>query len=320
MKEFGSLNVRPYQLMQIVARTGSGCKEDLGDDQLTELLQAVRKNSGLPITLQVPVDSNYRYQNPLEINEESENRLFAIRCDLKILQKMGMVPGATRPAIEMFHRLLKGVEKAEGIICFNEITSETWKGFGREECDYDKGRAMGLDAIIPPRNQKEKAVVKVDSAKAMYRKETLKIRPHHLMCMTCFYGTHEFSPIDEDNLFEAIDIIHKNPDIHIELVSGPCMICPPCSLYTRTLNQCISPHGMALRDELKDLDVLQILGLKYGDKVPARKLYTLLFEKVHSTTQICGYGDDVKRSPEWSVCPDGVPGYAKARAEGLGFL
>ena len=79
---------------------------------------------------------------------------------------------------------------------------------------------------------------------------------------------------------------------------------------------------MALRDELKDLDVLQRLGLHYGDIRPAREVYTRLFEQIASTREICGYGDGVVRSPEWRVCggPNGNPGYEKARAAGLGFL
>ena len=319
MREFGSLDVRPHQLMLIVSKIGSGCKDDLGDARLTEILRAARENPSLPVTLRCPVTTNYSYQNPTEIKEASADKLFYARCDLKIVQRMGMVPGATRPAIEIFHRLLDGVEKAQGIFCFDEITSETWKGLGQEGCNYDKGRAMGLQAVIPARDKKEQEQFKVDSAKLMYESGTLRIRPHHLMCMTCFYGGQKFAPIAEDNLFEAIHIIQANPDIPIELVRGPCMICPPCHLYCPSSNRCISPHAMALRDELKDLDVLQILGLKYGDVLNARELYTRLYDKVHSTAPICGYGDDIVRSPEWSIC-EGNPAYAKARTAGSGFL
>jgi hypothetical protein len=62
--------------------------------------------------------------------------------------------------------------------------------------------------------------------------------------------------------------------------------------------------------------------LKYGDILPARELYTLLYSRIFSTTQVCGYGDGEARGPEWSVCSgkDGNPAYVKARAIGLGFL
>ena len=157
----------------------------------------------------------------------------------------------------------------------------------------------------------------------MYEADRLKIRPHHLMCMTCFYGRQAFEPIPEDNLYEAIDIIQKNPEIPVELVCGTCMICPPCYNYDPETGHCISPYAMAVRDEFKDLSVLQVLGLTYGDVLPARELYTMLFDKIPSQTQICGYGNGEVTSPEWTVCragPEPGPEYAKARAEGLGFL
>jgi hypothetical protein len=89
-----------------------------------------------------------------------------------------------------------------------------------------------------------------------------------------------------------------------------------------TARRCVGGHGMALRDELKDLDLLQRLGLQYGDILTARALFTRLYAAIASARQICGYGDGVARSREWSVCggDDVNAGYAKGRAAGLGFL
>ena len=80
---------------------------------------------------------------------------------------------------------------------------------------------------------------------------------------------------------------------------------------------------MAVRDELKDLSVLQVLGLKYGDVLTARELYTMLYDRIQSQIQICGYGNGVVTSQEWTVCtagPEPGPEYANGRAAGLGFL
>ena len=55
---------------------------------------------------------------------------------------------------------------------------------------------------------------------------------------------------------------------------------------------------MALRDQKKDLDVLQKLGLKYGDTLPARQLFQLLYERIPSTRDICGYGDGQTRKSD----------------------
>lgn len=273
--------------------------------------------------MRCPVTTNYNYQHPAGLTESVEDELFYARCDLSILQKMGLVPSSTRPAIEIFHRLHDSVKTAKGILYFDRITSDTWKGLDEEGRNYDRGREMGERAVVPIRDKQEEAQYKIDSVRVIYGAGTLKIRPHHLMCMTCFYGRQTFEPIPEDNLYEAIDIIQKPPEIPIELVCGPCMICPPCYNYRPDSGHCVSPFGMALRDELKDLDVLQILGLKYGDILPARELYTRLYDKIHSQTQICGHGDGLVTGPEWTVCtggPEPGPAYAKARAEGLGFL
>ena len=118
----------------------------------------------------------------------------------------------------------------------------------------------------------------------------------------------------------AVDLMRTNPEIPVTLIRGCCMICPPCPDYNPATGLCSGVESMSLRDEKKDLDVLQALGLEYGDTLPARKLLNRLFEEIHSTTQICGFGDGVARSPEWSICcgPEGSANYLKACAAGLG--
>ena len=88
--------------------------------------------------------------------------------------------------------------------------------------------------------------------------------------MSCFHGGQEqLAPIAEDNLFEAIDAIQQRPEIPVTLIAGVCMICPPCGKYDPVNKLCVGGRSMALRDQKKDLDVLQKLGLKYGDTLPA---------------------------------------------------
>jgi hypothetical protein len=323
VREFGSLDVRPYQLVHIVSRIGEGRIEDLGDPHLNAIWRAVRENPARPLTLRCNVSSTYAYQNPGPGEDTPEGDLFNVRRDLRILQRMGLVPGSTRPAIDLLALLLRKVETDKDVCWFEEVTSETWKGEPRDSCHYEAGRALGLGAIVAPRATAEMAGAKRESAKAMYEAGVLQIRPHHAMCMTCFLGgREELAPIEEDNLFEAIDIIQKDPEIPIRLICGPCMICPPCPSLDPGSGLCIGGCGMSLRDELKDLDVLQRLGLRYGDVLPAREYFARLYERIPSSRDICGHGDGVERSPEWRVCggPDGDPRYVKGRAAGLGFL
>lgn len=315
--------VRPYQLMCVVCRLGEGRTEDLGDARLTGLLKTVRQDRKLPLSLCCNVDTVYRYQNPGHEHDTPEGELFNAKRDLDILQKMGLVPGDARPAVDMFDRLLANVSTSRGICGYEKTTADTWHGCPRAlSGNYEKGRALGIKAILPPRDAQEKAKYKKTSASAIYQARELKIRPHHLLCMSCFFGgAAKLAPIAEDNLFEAIDAIHKNPEIPVKLVAGCCMICPPCSSYEPASNLCLGGHSMALRDQKKDLDTLQTLGLKYGDTLPARKLFALLYERIASPREICGYGDNESRANEWSICSGAKKddAYRKARAAQLGI-
>ena len=317
------LDVRPYQLMCVVCRLGQGKTSEPGDERLSEILTAVRQDPKVPLRLCCNTESVYRYQNPGVAEDTPQGTLFNIKRDLDILQKLGLVPGDARPAIDMFERLLAKVPTTKGICGYETATAETWQGCPRATSgDYEKGYALGIGAIIPPRGEQEKAVAKTSSVKEIYQAKALRIRPHHLMCMSCFHGGKaKLKPIAADNLFEPIDAIQKNPDIPVTLIAGCCMICPPCSHYDPKTGLCLGGRSMALRDQKKDLDVLQKLGLKYGDTLPARKLLGLLYERIPSTRDICGYGDGEVRAPEWSICgdPEGKESYRKARAAMLGI-
>ncbi len=100
------LSIRPYQLMCIVCKIGEGFTSDLKDKRLNEILKKVRENPDMPVTLRCNVEGIYRYQNPGKDEDTPEGKLFNIKRDLDILQKLGLVPGSTRPARDLFHCLL----------------------------------------------------------------------------------------------------------------------------------------------------------------------------------------------------------------------
>lgn len=322
-KSLPLVEVRPYQLMCIVCRIGEGRTKDLGEPRLTEILQAVRADRKRPVALCCNVDTVYRYQNPGHTADTPEGELFNAKRDLDILQKMGLVPGDTRPAVDMLGRLLAKVPTARGICGYDKATSDVWKGCPRAASgNYEKGQRLGIKSILPPRDPEEKAKAKKASAAVVYGAKTLEIRPHHLLCMSCFFGgSKKLAPLVEDNLFEAVEVIQKNPEIPVKLIAGCCMICPPCSAYDPKSNLCLGGSSMALRDQKKDLDVLQKLGLAYGDTLPARRLYELVFARIPSTRDICGFGDGEARSPEWSICGSAKRDepYQRAKAARLGI-
>ena len=322
-----TLRSRPYQLMHIVARIGDGLgtggSDDLGDTRLSEILGAVRRAPNTPLTLVCNTASPYDYQNPGPDEDTDEGRLFNLRRDLKILQMLGLVPGDSRPALELFTRLFENVPTARDILWFEIETSSAWKGEPRESCRYDEGHRLGLQAVIPGRPAEAMKTAKQVSVDALRQAAMLIIRPHHLMCMACYYrGPDDLSPIEEDNIFEIIALLQADPQISIKLVEGPCMVCPPCPMYDPQLNKCVGEVGIGLRDELKDLHVLQRLGLAYGDVRSAGELYQKLFDRIEATPEVCGFGETGYKAREWRPCggDTGKASYVASRLSGMGIV
>lgn len=317
------LDLRPYQLMCLVCRLDEGRKAG-SKDRLDRILKTIRAQPDIPVTLRCNVEGTYRYQNPGRAADTPEGPLFNLKRDLDILQKFGLAPGDTRPARELFERLYERIKTTAGICGYKNTRGRAWRGCTRTfRGFYETGMAKGLDHLIPPRPADKKKEFKERTARDVLEAKILSIRPHHLMCMACFYGTRKpLAPIAEDNLYEAIAAIQKNPEIPVRLIAGCCMICPPCSRYEPKTGLCLGSHGMSLRDQHKDLTVLQRLGLAYGDTLPGRELFRRLFAAIPSTTLVCGYGNGVVRGHEWTVCggPEGCVGYVKARQSGMGFL
>jgi hypothetical protein len=323
MKNYITLNVRPYQLMCIVCKVGAGYTSDLGDKKLNEIFNKIRKHPYIPITLRCNVDTRFRYQNPGTEGDTPEGETFNIKRDLDILYHLRLVPGTTLPANEIFHRFFKYIITAKGICGYDRVSSKDWKGCTYANSgNYEKGHAMGLDNIIPVRKEEEKARVKIESVEATYKTTKINLRPCHLMCITCFHGGEKnIKPIKEDNLYEVIVVVQKNPDIPVTLTNvGDCMICPPCSIFDKRSRACVGYDSQGLRSYKKDMAVLQKLGLDFGITMPAKKLFKLLYEKITSEQhqQICTSNNDEQIS-EWSFACANHEAYRKGREAGLGI-
>ncbi len=327
MMEYGSMDIRPYQALCLVCRQGrlNATLPYPREARLTDIQDALKGNPIVPLTLRCRTDTVFRFQNPGRDDDTPEGETYNDLRDLTILQRIGAAPGTTLPAIDLFERVFEAIPTCQGICGYPETEAPGWPRCRfADSGNYERGVAMGMGSLIPRRTPLEKATAKKESADACHRADRLRIRPHHLLCLACFHGGRSaegLAPIEEDNLCECIDAMRRSPDIPVELVRGPCMVCPPCSAYDAPSNLCIGGKGMGLRDEKKDLDTLRRLGLRYGDIVPARKLLRRVFEAVQSTTQICGYGDGVERSREWRVCggPSGADAFKRGRQAGLGL-
>lgn len=326
MPDFQTVSIRPYQMLCLVCRQGCPNKAEPYHhaSRLDEIQSAIAANPIVPLTLRLNTETIFRYQNPGREHDTPEGDDYNDLRDLAIIQRLGVTPGDTRPAIDWFQRVVELITSTNGFCAHPPDQAPGWPRCRLADSgNYERGVALGAGAVVLPRSPEEKSHAKQASATACDRARRLKVRPHHLMCLACFHDGRSddaLAPIQEDNLYEVIRTIQRDPEIPVELVRGTCMICPPCSSYHPPTGLCIGGRSMGLRDEKKDLDALRRLGLHYGDVLPARDLLQRLFGAIKSTTEICGHGDGVERSREWRICngPTGSQGYIRARDLGMG--
>ena len=315
------ITLRPYQALCVVCALGDGDAEP-ADQKSREILDLVRRRPDVPVTLTCNAGDVFVFQDPGPEDDSPEGAEFNRKRDLDILQKLNLAPGVTLPARLLFHRLLDTITTVSGVCGYDTVTCDAWIGCPQAQSGrYEKARAEGIDALIPPRSEQEMAAEKEKSLEAMYaaRKTGITIRPHILVCAVCQYGGGTRPPFRPDNLPELLQLILKEPDTLITMAeAADWMMCAPCDHRAPELNACVNVKGSGgLVNQLRDLRTLQILGLTYGSTVNARELYRLIFERIPDTIGICRFD-----APELSVWKDGCgstacssENYDKGRAE-----
>jgi hypothetical protein len=328
MKDLNSMDVRPYQLLCLICRQGRVGQAEpyYFEERLEKIYRAVKDNPVIPLTLRCNTDTVFKFQNPGRDLDTPEGARYNDLRDLTILQRLGKTPAVTMPAVDLFEHIIEAIPDNKNICWYPHEEAPAWP-----ECkfahtgNYQRGIAAEPGNLVYRRKPERKRADKQNSVNIIYNAKMLRIRPHHLLCMACFYGNSfekSFAPIEQDNLFECMKVMQKNPDMPVQLIHGPCMICPPCRQYYPDFNLCIGGKSMGLRDDKKDLDTLRKLGLDYGDILPANQLYAKIYKSIKSTTEICGNIDGIERGREWRICggPGGNNGYIKARNAGFGIL
>ena len=81
------------------------------------------------------------------------------------------------------------------------------------------------------------------------------------------------------------------------------MACHCCDGFDPTTGRCVHSGGL-IRDYKKDLDCFQMLGMYPGDTLPADEMFALIFERVGSTRDVCGYGTGEVTAEEWRKATD----------------
>jgi hypothetical protein len=181
---YSSITLRPYQLLCAVCYLGEENHNPNDEEKIKNILEKIRKSPDIPINIRCNAGDVYVYQNPGIEEDTLEGSEYNRKRDLDILQKLDMAPGDTLPARTLFLRLLRTIPTISGICGYDTITSDEWKGCPKARSGYyEKGREIGINAIIPPRSEEEMEMEKEKSLKAMYSATEITIRPPILMWM-----------------------------------------------------------------------------------------------------------------------------------------
>lgn len=301
------LCLRPHHLLCLFCLQGGGNPPDREAWKLDEVRARVQANRNLLLTLETAYNCMGGPTNEPTLYDPATRRK-----DLQVLQQLNLAPGDTRPA----HWLLRNfvpeyLPTLNGLCDLGGATGPAW-----QECSECRtgAYARGLEAgLIPLHSAEQMACRKAASCAEIAAAGRLRIRPHHLLCIMCFWGTDPTGPIAADNLWEPLVRMRDNPEIEVELIEGACMVCPPCHGWDPERNLCDAACG--LRDRLKDLNALQALGLAPGDVRPARVLYELIWERITDIRAICGNMNP--KALEWHDC-GGVQDGRQARARERG--
>ena len=288
-----------------------------GEDAL-EVLKLVKRNPAASIRLTSDADRVPHYSMLEEEDFARLNRegLLNRKRDLDVLQRLGLSPGDTRRVWYLYELLLKSVETPVGF-CAHDTPG--WEGCSLARSGaYESVRQRGWKEIVYDRPEQDMSEARRQSIERIRTDKILNVRPHHLMCMSCWVGgTGGEGERGNDTLDAIWRRICDDPNLQIRIVEGNCEACHCCDGFHVESTRCVHAGGL-LRDYKKDLDVFQRLGKMPGDIMNARELLKLIYEKVRDTTEVCGYGSGEATSNEWSVCsgPTGNAGYAKAREMG----
>lgn len=312
-----SLTIRPYRLLCAVCSLGEdpGCN---ADPAIQHIIDVVRNKPDTPITLCCNAGDVFEFQDPGPDDDTPDGKEHNIKRDLEILHLLNLTPGCPMPARIIFNRVWDFIPTLDGICRYDSVTSPAWQG-----CDdsyagaYEQGLARGIDALIKPRAADEMATAKKRSIAAMTKGEPVGVRPHILLCGVCQYGSGLRPPFAEDNLPELIQFLMKKPDTPLRMApQAEWGMCAPCPYRVPEINACVNNKGSGgLSNQMRDLRVLQKLGLAYGDVIPGRELYERIFERIPGTLEICRL-EQARPSVWWTGCgaaTEDNPGYIKGK-------
>ena len=312
------IEVRPHRLLCLFCALEQPAAVP-EPEAVAQLAEAVRRDPGIPLALCCRSADSFAFQSPRGEAGSEPDACFRQKQDMEVLFRMDVSPGTVLPARIAVARARKACTSVSGICGYGETTGPAWQGCPLAGTGlYERARETGMDTIFPPRATAEMERDKKSSLAAMRSAAAVRVRPHILLCAVAQYGRGVRPPFKDDNLPELLQLILERPETRIELVGGAdATMCAPCPVRCTGRGTCMGPgfvHSGGLFNELKDLRVLQILGLAFGDVVNGRDLFARIFRRMPTTVNTCALERSVPEvSVWWDPCPCG--GYEKGRAE-----
>ena len=258
------------------------------------------------------------------------------RKDLEVCRVLGIIPGTAIPAYHVYRWLFGRQPTLEGICRTGSRPSADWPecpharrgyyekiagsepkgGFAEQFRLGEKMAGRGRWAMIRPRSRADMRRAKQRSARFILTEaRRLYIRPNHCLCILCnVYKDPRREPLIEDNLVELFRRMKREPDIPVTLSEGCCMVCDACNVYHAGEHLCYHGH---IKSALRDLMMLEKLGLAPGATLPARELYRRIYQRIGSLREICGWRDGSSTAPWWAPCGDNPAVLDSARRQGL---
>ena len=332
------LAVPAHHLMCAVCARG-GCKTPPpGKEAIDRLLAAMWDYPYVSIRVLADVDVNRahyfdeyenRGKNPLPENlKERRNNYVWRRKDLEVCRVLGILPNTEMPVFWVYSILFKRQPTLEGICRTGSKRSKAWpecpharEGYyeriaGERANQQDLGEGLdgkGIWAMIRHRTREDMTEAKTRTSDfLMHEADRIYMRPQHILCLLCRPEKDHF--LKEDNLIEFLRRMEENPDIPVTLVEGCCQACDPCCEYHAGEHLCYHTH---VKNSLRDLMILERLGLEPGATLPARELYQRTYERITTLKEICGWRDGSNTAVYWAPCGYETPYLDDARREGL---
>ena len=305
-----------------------------GRETVERIISTIKADPTVPLELAVDLEVTHAHWHDIHEGALCGDRDFTRRQgdyigrmkDLDVCRRISARPNGVYPAFEVVKWLVANITSLEGICFYKEGSREKWPECRYARLDSPKrmrgemglgkeAEGIGPCIFLPMRSKKELRQSKEETAQAIAQADRLFVRPHHLMCMLCVFGTEERnSPLEDDNLYEILLRMRDDPELPVTLIEGCCQVCDPCPAYYPPKNICFHSY---VRDQHKDLRCFQTLGLAPGDTLPAGKLMALLYDRVTCLEEVCTGFQSEGAAQLWSTCAGNPKGYEAARSKRL---